>query len=139
MYDLVHLPPNFLIEDMYGRRSANFAPIEALFKEADKFIFILPEYNGSFPGVVKLALDAMDPGAVFAGKKAALVGVSTGKFGNLRGLEHFTGALNYMKVEVLPFKAHLMKIDRAFSADQKISDPETLTEIQKQIDAFLKF
>src|SRR6266853_1661438 len=29
--------------------------------EADAFVFIVPEYNGSFPGIVKVFIDAVHP------------------------------------------------------------------------------
>src|SRR4051812_17560231 len=52
---------------------------------AQKFIFILPEYNGSYPGVVKSMIDISDIRRSWWDKKALLTGVSTGRAGNLRG------------------------------------------------------
>src|SRR4051812_21954230 len=46
-----------------------------------KFIFISPEYNGSIPGVLKTLLDLSDYKKVWWGKKALLVGISTGRSG----------------------------------------------------------
>ncbi|MBO9572992.1 MAG: NAD(P)H-dependent oxidoreductase, partial [Chitinophagaceae bacterium] len=65
-----------------------------------KYIFIAPEYNASIPGVLKTLLDLSDYKKVWAGKKALLVGVSSGRSGNVRGLEHLTSILNYMNVIV---------------------------------------
>ncbi|MBK8506337.1 MAG: hypothetical protein IPL46_31525 [Saprospiraceae bacterium] len=36
----------------------------------------------------------------FHGKKARLTGVSTGRVGNLHGMEHLTNILNYLQVVV---------------------------------------
>src|ERR1700742_3194029 len=55
---LVQLPGNLLESDLYGKRSAAFQPIQDTVTATDKFLFIIPEYNGSFPGALKLFMDA---------------------------------------------------------------------------------
>src|SRR5437762_3352875 len=45
---------------------------------ARKFIFIIPEYNGSYPGVLKAMIDIGDVKKAWWNKKALLTGVSTG-------------------------------------------------------------
>ena len=47
---LTDLPADFIVADMYGKRSAAFEPIQKLVTDTSKFIFIIPEYN---PGGVK--------------------------------------------------------------------------------------
>ena len=54
-----------------------------------KFIFLLPEYNGSFPGALKMLIDISKSNTIWWHKKALLTGLSTGRAGNLRGMEHF--------------------------------------------------
>src|SRR5437762_2484868 len=78
----------------------------------DKFIFISPEYNGSIPGVLKVMLDISDYKKVWWGKKALLTGVATGRGGNLRGLEHLTSILHYLKVVVHPNKLPISSVDK---------------------------
>lgn len=138
LYSLTELAPDFMATDMYGLRSAAFAPIEQLMRESDVFVFVVPEYNGSYPGVLKLFVDSMKPSLVFHGKRAALVGVSTGRFGNVRGLDHFAGVMNYVQVNVLPYRAHLMHIDRRMTGGH-ITHPDTLTEVDRQLAKLLPF
>src|SRR5690606_6939479 len=101
---LEDLPPNISQSDLYGKRSEAFAAIQEKIFQAKKFVFIIPEYNGSYPGILKLFIDACSYPTSFHHKKAALVGVSTGKYGNIRGIDHFTGVCNYMRMHVLPLK-----------------------------------
>src|SRR5690606_14800672 len=61
---------------------------------ADKFVFIMPEYNGSFPGILKLMMDNSDIRKCWWYKKAMLAGLADGRAGNLRGLDHMTNILN---------------------------------------------
>ena len=104
-----------------------------------KFIFIAPEYNGSIPGVLKTMLDISDYKKVWWGKKALLVGISTGRSGNVRGMEHLTSILNYMKVVVHPNKLPISIVDKLMITAPFIDDPETLSSIQQQLLEFIDF
>lgn len=109
---------------------------------AQKFIYITPEYNGSFPGVLKLFIDACsvrDYKATFKNKKAALVGVATGRAGNLRGMEHLTGILNHVGTIVLPNKLPISKIESLMDDEGNITDQATIRSIEKHIDELLAF
>lgn len=105
---------------------------------AQKFIFIMPEYNGSFPGVVKAMIDISDIRTAWWGKKALLTGISTGRAGNLRGMDHITGVLNYMKMIVHPNKLPISVIDTVMDKEGKINNA-TLQVIGRQIDEFINF
>lgn len=106
---------------------------------AQKFIFVMPEYNASFPGILKLMIDNSDIKKCWWYKKAALVGVSDGRAGNLRGIEHMTSILHYMKVNVLYNKVLLSRINDEIDNTGKLLKQETATIIRQQIDDFLKF
>ena len=119
------------------------AAIQKLEKEilipTDKFIFISPEYNGSIPGVLKSLIDNTDIKKVWWGKKALLTGVSTGRAGNLRGMEHLTGILHYVKVHVHPNKLPISVVDKLLNGANVITDEGTLQAIDEQLDEFLAY
>jgi chromate reductase, NAD(P)H dehydrogenase (quinone) len=104
-----------------------------------KFIFVSPEYNGSIPGVLKSLIDNTDIEKVWWGKKALLVGVSTGRAGNLRGMEHLTGILHYVKVVVHPNKLPISVVHKLLNEDGTLADQLTLSVIGEQIDEFILF
>ncbi|MCA1751243.1 MAG: NADPH-dependent FMN reductase, partial [Cryomorphaceae bacterium] len=90
LLSLTDLPPDFFTEGRYGTPPPSFEQVlHKGIAEVSHFIFVVPEYNGSFPGVLKFFLDIVPP-AIWAGKKAALAGVASGRAGNLRGLDHLT-------------------------------------------------
>jgi chromate reductase, NAD(P)H dehydrogenase (quinone) len=105
---------------------------------ADKYIFISPEYNGSIPGVLKCLIDVSDVTKVWKGKKALLTGVSTGRAGNLRGMDHLTGILHYVGTVVHPNKLPISIVDTLFNEDG-MAHKETLRVINKQLDEFIAF
>ena len=106
---------------------------------AQKFVFIMPEYNASFPGILKLMMDNSDIKKCWWYKKAALIGISDGRAGNLRGIEHMTSILHYMKVNVLYNKLVLSRIKEEISIDGSILKKETADAINIQIDEFMQF
>jgi chromate reductase len=106
---------------------------------APKFIFISPEYNGSIPGVLKCLFDISDITRAWQGKKALLTGVSTGRAGNLRGMEHLTGILHYLKVTVHHNKLPISLVDTVVDETGAIIDIQTLEAINKQLDEFMEF
>jgi NAD(P)H-dependent FMN reductase len=106
---------------------------------AEKFIFILPEYNGSFPGAIKTVIDLSRHQECFAGKKALLTGIADGRAGNLRGMEHFTGILNHMKVIVHPNKLPISVIKKLVNEKGELIDEATRIVIDHQLKEFLAF
>ena len=121
-------------------RNADISKAESEFLiPAKKFIFIMPEYNGSFPGVLKAMIDNSDIRKAWWYKKALLTGVSTGRAGNLRGMDHITNILNYMKMIIHPNKLPISVIDKVMDDGGTITDKETLLAIDQQVDEFINF
>lgn len=136
---LMDLPDSLIVSDLYGKRSAEFAPIQQRVIDSDKFLFVIPEYNGSFPGVLKVFMDACTFPDSFYDKKAALVGLSTGKYGNIRGLDHFTGVCHYMHINLLPLKIHIAAIKQEFDENNELFKADTLQFTDEQIKKFIAF
>lgn len=104
-----------------------------------KIIFISPEYNGSIPGVLKSFIDNSDIEKVWSGKKALLTGISSGRAGNLRGMEHLTGILHYLKMVVHFNKLPISVINKLIDSEGKIIERGTLAAMKLQVDEFVHF
>ena len=136
--DFEHLPELVQLTDMYGNFSQDFHNFVTQYVDkADKFIFIVPEYNGSYPGIVKVFIDTVNPSR-WKGKKAALVGVASGRAGNLRGVDHLMAVLNYLRIEVYSQKPLLSSIERNLTNKEELS-AEYERQLQDQITEFLTF
>ncbi len=112
---------------------------ERLLIPTDKFAIIMPEYNGSFPGILKTMIDNSDIRKCWWHKKAMLTGVADGRAGNLRGMEHMTNILHYMKMNVLYNKIPISRINEEIDKEGNLLKDETFTVISNQIDEFLNF
>ena len=106
---------------------------------ASKFIFIMPEYNASFPGMLKVMMDNSDIKKCWWHKKALLTGLSDGRAGNVRGIEHMTSILHYMKVSVHYNKLILSRVSEEIDGEGNVIKAETAGLIRQQIEEFLQF
>lgn len=88
---------------------------------ADGVLISSPEYNGSFSGALKNAIDwASRPRpdeeslACFKGKVCALLAASPGAIGGLRGIRHVRQVLTQLQMHVIPQEFALGKAHEAF-------------------------
>ncbi len=122
------------------QRDAAFAKIEQeVIIPATEFIFIVPEYNGSFPGVLKMLFDTSKSHDIWFYKKALLTGVATGRAGNLRGMDHLADILNYLKITVHPNKLPISAVNHLLDESGNIKDADTIKMINDQLDEFLNW
>lgn len=142
---LSDLPNTLLHEQMYdsAHQSPELAHIQDRFIiPADKFYFVIPEYNGSFPGILKLFVDACSirsyKESFHGGKKAGLLGVAAGRAGNLRGIDHFSGVLHYLQINVMPSLQPVSSIEKLVHQG-KITDEATLKVLNQHVERFLAF
>jgi NAD(P)H-dependent FMN reductase len=139
LLSLADLPACLIETDLYGKRSPEFEKIQQVITATQKFLFLIPEYNGSFPGVLKVFIDACSFPESFYEKKAALVGLSSGKYGNIRGIDHFTGVCHYLHLNVLPLKIHISSIRKEMDTNDQLFLEDTLRYTEEQMDKFIKY
>jgi len=137
---LTDLPEGIIHPEMYEKHKLeSWEPVQNLVTATSKFLFIIPEYNGSFPGILKLFIDTCKFPESFSWKKTALLGVSTGKYGNIRGVEHFTGVCHYLNMYVLPLRLHIPYIHKEFDENGDLFKEDTLKFTNQQLEQFIKF
>ncbi|MET4107091.1 NAD(P)H-dependent oxidoreductase [Hymenobacter sp. UYP22] len=139
--DLRVLPADFTSTALYHNTGQNeeFNQLVQMAAQADKLVFVVPEYNCSFPGVLKSFIDGLPyPGGI-RGKKAALVGLSTGTQGGVLALNHLTDVLMYLGTAVLPQRVRLPLIDKYLAEDGTLMEPLYQQLLQEQADQLLHF
>ena len=121
-------------------RDADFAAIENnIIIPTSAFIFIVREYNGSFPGVLKLLFDNSRSHEIWFNKQALITGNATGRAGNLRGMDHLADILNYMKITVHPNKLPISQVNKLMDGEGRFTDAIALNAINTQLDEFLNW
>lgn len=137
---LCDLPVDYLTSALYENAGKNddFNTLRDKMNGSEKFVFVIPEYNGSFPGVLKTFIDGLDRAKALDGKKSALLGLSAGDQGAGLALSHFTDILNYCGTNVLAYRLRIPGV-RKVMTDNKITNPDYVARLNKQADLLLQF
>jgi chromate reductase len=138
--DLQDLPLDFASPDLYhnDRASQAFSSLSNRVNTAQKIVFFVPEYNCSFPGVLKAFIDGLEYPGALKGKKGALVGLSTGGQGGNIALSHLTDVLHYCGLHLLAQKPRLPYIHKHLQEGQ-LTNPLYNQLLEEQIEALLPF
>jgi chromate reductase, NAD(P)H dehydrogenase (quinone) len=138
--ELEHLPADFIATALYENNGRNmgYNAFHDRVKSGTKFVFIVPEYNGSFPGILKSFIDGMTYPNTFRNKKCALVGISSGVGGGGIALSHLTDIFHYLGMHVLALKPKLAKIEQNMS-DNLLTNRLYVELLQTQADMLLEF
>ena len=143
-YSLQNMPTDIIHSEMYSAEGQNkeLAKIQdEILTPANKWVLVLPEYNGSFPGIFKLFMDAVSVrnyAETFKNKKMSLIGVASGRAGNLRGLDQLSNAMNYLGFTVFPQKLPLPGI-AGKTNDSEITDDYTKETLDAHASSFIAF
>ncbi len=138
--DLADLPADFVVSALYENSGKNeeFNPYREMMFKSEKYVFIVPEYNGSFPGVLKAFLDGLKFPGTFTDKKCALVGLSSGVQGAGLALSHLTDILNYCGTNVLALKPKLARIESNMEGEEITNDLYRQL-LEEQVEKFIQF
>ena len=132
--NLAELPADFFQTTMYDVRTPQFLEMFNFYIEpARHLVFVIPEYNGSYPGVLKLFIDA-SPVKSFWNKHASIIGLSDGHAGNMRGQDHLTGVLHYLKMHVHYHKPKLSNITNSFDSEGRLNNERYVAQLEEHAD-----
>ena len=140
--DLRDIPMPIYDEDLEANEgmSENVLKFRELMRANQGLLISSPEYNGSISGLLKNAIDwasRPDPesqpkGAdCFKDKVAALMTVSPGALGGIRGLVHVRAILGNLGVIVLPEQRAISHGQQAFNEDSNLKDEKQQASIIK--------
>ena len=140
--DLADIHHGYFREEMYNGQPGD-PRLHDLQREfiqpTRKFAVFVPEYNGSYPGVLKLLLDGisvLDYAGNFSGKHVALIGVASGRAGNLRGMDHLADVFAHMGAWVLPNRLPISGIENLLS-ENALTDPDTKNALRQQAEQLI--
>lgn len=139
--DLKDLPHDFTVSALYDNSGKNesFNHFRKIMKECQKFVFVVPEYNGSFPGVLKAFIDGLEFPNTFTNKKCALVGLSSGVQGAGLALSHLTDIFNYCGMNVMAQKVKLARIEDNTDEELNITNELYQKLLREQVNLFIEF
>ncbi len=99
---------------------------------ADALVIVAPEYNHSFPGLLKHVLDSCLKEYVH--KAAGIVGVSAGPFGGTRVIESFLPVLRELGLVTIFWDVNFGSVNKLFDESGQLLDQAFI----RRVDKFLK-
>ncbi len=140
--DVVSLEDFPLEEAIGGKYGKSLPRIEAFRNnviDADGIVMVIPEYNGSFPGILKLFIDYLPFPGAFEKMPIAFVGEASGAFGALRAVEQMQLICGYRNAYIYPERVFLQRISRKFNKQEGITDEFIVELLDSQIRGFVSY
>ncbi len=112
--DLAELPPEFISGHLrgHGTEQPEFRQLVERMAQADRVVWVFPEYNNSFPGVLKAFLDTFPFPNPLKGSVSAMVGISAGTNGGANAMSHWADILNYLGMVVVPQRVRIYAVNQ---------------------------
>ncbi len=137
--DLRELPDALFRPEAYARKPPEFEPFQRAILEADGILTVVPEYNGSFPGVLKLFIDMLRFPESLVEVPAAFVGVAAGEWGGLRAVEQLEMIFQYRHAHLFGRRVFLKGIGELLGPGGRLTDPELETRLETTVRGFAAF
>lgn len=115
--DLRALPLACFTPHVYSEKPKELEPYIDMILNAQGAVFVIPEYNGSFPGVLKYFIDLWKFPDCYLGLKTAYVGIASGQWGALRAVEHFQGVMGYRNAIQFPERIFINRVGKRWNGE----------------------
>ncbi|HCI71721.1 MAG TPA: NADPH-dependent oxidoreductase [Balneola sp.] len=123
----------------YGKEITSIKKFREPILEADGIIFVIPEYNGGFPGILKMFIDYLPFPGAFEKMPMAFVGEASGAFGALRPVEQFQMIANYRNALQFPERVFIPRVSKEFDPETGLVDDFKQKLLDSQVENFIKF
>jgi NAD(P)H-dependent FMN reductase len=139
LYSLAELPIEVFDPGVYASKPAVFQAVQQRVVESAGLHVVTPEYNGSFPGILKYFIDLLKFPESFNHKPAAFTGLSLGMFGALRPVEQLQMVFSYRNAHLYPDRVFIPGFSKQLGPEGRLVDPELVKRLSAQAGGFGKF
>lgn len=139
LYSLAQLPPEIFNPASYAEKPAAFVEVQQKVVDAPGLHIVTPEYNGSFPGVLKYFIDMLKFPESFDTKPVAFVGEAAGMWGALRPVEQLQQIFGYRNAHIFPERVFIPQVRTKLSAAGELTDEKIEQLLSKQVRDFGRF
>lgn len=128
-----------VIGGKYGKEIPSIKKFRDPILNADALIFVIPEYNGGFPGILKMFIDYLPFPGAFEKMPMAFIGEASGAFGALRSVEQFQMIANYRNALQFPERVFIPRVSKEFDTETGLTDDFKQKLLDSQVENFIKF
>lgn len=138
-FSLRNFPLKEVVGGKYGKDVVSVKEFNSAFLDADGFLFVVPEYNGGFPGILKMFIDYLPFPEALEKKPVSFIGEADGSFGALRPIEHLQQIFVYRKALVYPQRMFISNVNETFDNKTGLKSDMLQGLLEDQIKGFSKF
>jgi len=139
LLSLTELPAEVFQGSAYASKPPAMVAIQQRVLDASGLHVVTPEYNGSFPGVLKYFIDMLTFPESFERKPVAFVGEAAGIWGGLRSVEQLQQIFGYRNAHIFPERVFIPGVAKQLDANGKLIDPALDERLNKQCVGFAQF
>jgi NAD(P)H-dependent FMN reductase len=139
LYSLEQLPREIFDPGCYASKPESFVPVQKMIVESAGLHVVTPEYNGTFPGVLKYFIDMLKFPESFERKPVAFVGEAAGQWGALRSVEQLQQIFGYRNAFIFPERVFIPGVGQALNDAGELTNPDLVERLQKQVSGFADF
>jgi NAD(P)H-dependent FMN reductase len=139
LFSLKDFPYADVVGGKYGEDIESVTAFNDAFLDADGYLFVVPEYNGGFPGVLKVFIDYLPfPDAMYK-MPVSFIGEAAGSFGALRPVEHLQQILSYRKALIYSERMFISGVGKNFDRESGLKSDMLQGLLEDQLNGFITF
>ncbi len=136
---MTEFPLNSVSGGRYGKAIPEIKAFNEPLLNADGWVMVIPEYNGSFPGILKMFIDYLPYPGGLNNKPISFIGEGDGAFGGLRAVEQMQMVAGYRDAHIFPERVFIQRVRKNFDEQTGIKDEFSQSLLDKQIQGFIDF
>jgi NAD(P)H-dependent FMN reductase len=139
LIDLQQFPTAKVEGGRYGERIPEVDTFVRPLLESDGLVIVCPEYNGGYPGILKLLIDYLPYPDSLNKKPICFIGEANGAFGAVRAVEQLQQVVGYRNAFVFPERVFISRVNKNFDEENGIKDPFQQSLLESQTKNFLQY
>lgn len=136
---LAEMPQEIFHPTSYAEKPESWKKITDRILAADGLHIVVPEYNGSFPGVLKYFIDMLPFPQSFEHRCVAFTGEAAGVWGAFRAVEQLQMIFGYRNAYISPERVWIDRITTKINEDGNLSDDVAIGFLMNQVKQFIEF
>jgi NAD(P)H-dependent FMN reductase len=139
LFSLAEMPQEIFNPSSYATKPPGMLAIQQRVLDARGLHVVTPEYNGSFPGVLKYFIDMLKFPESFERKPVAFTGEAAGIWGALRSVEQLQMIFGYRNAYLYPERVFIPGIGQKLDEAGRLKDADIDKRLADQAAGFVQF
>jgi len=137
--NLAELPPDLMAGTSYAAKPDGFEVFQESILAVRGILTVVPEYNGSFPGILKYFVDMLRFPESLYEKPSGFIGLSSGRWGAVRAVEQLQMVFQYRHAHLYGRRVFIPDVGNAIDGTGNLVDPDLAQRVKDMVCGFSMF